>query len=156
MPRLPIDFKVHASTRKYHANQVYRPETDPEIAFRVLASGLGYASVAAEIGVAKKTIWLWTKTFPEFLQAVLVGLAAGEDAWDRENAEHSVIVTDKDGPKITYNDRNYRYIKSCVYGQHEKTEMAKFLEETSGAELTPEQTAVLSIVKRLQARSDEV
>lgn len=60
----------------------YRPEYC-EIASKVLADGESLAAVCAEIKCSRPTLYAWRSTYPEFGEALSVGLQIAQRNWER-------------------------------------------------------------------------
>ena len=68
------------------AKPKYRPD-HCEIAKNILAAGESLAAVCAEIEIARSTLHEWRKTYPEFDEAIEVGLQQCQRVWEKEGRE---------------------------------------------------------------------
>jgi hypothetical protein len=60
----------------------YKPEFC-EIAAKVLAGGESLAAVCAEIEITRATFYSWREMYPEFNEAVEIGLLKSQRDWER-------------------------------------------------------------------------
>ncbi len=59
----------------------YKPEYC-KVALEVLAGGESLAAVCAEIGISRPTLYTWKDTYPEFADALNVGLQKAQRDWE--------------------------------------------------------------------------
>lgn len=104
---------------KKHGNDTYNADEDPLIAYEVLASGLGMASVCTQLKVSDFTVGAWRKKHPEFESAILQGLQASEEWWDKKAKENLVIEQEHQGTKTTFNTAMYVFTKKVRFKARE-------------------------------------
>lgn len=139
--------------RDWHKCIVYDPNNDPKIAYDALKDGLGLAAVGAALNVGRATVIRWRHLYPEFNEAVEAGLQQGELYWDKLAKEHTVIVTEKDGPKVEFKDGVYKFVKKITYGAREHDDI-RIAGIDGLSDQSKDQARVQDIVIRLQTRDD--
>jgi hypothetical protein len=54
------------------------------LAISILSSGLGKASIAAKVGITKQGIQRWIDLYPEFAEAVEIGMMQGASYYEKK------------------------------------------------------------------------
>ncbi len=91
----------------------YVPEKFPELAYDLLANSEEAKTkthVAVCLQCSKTTVLKWMKKYPEFNQAIVDGLAAGELKWRKKIAEHAWEPSQK------VNNGLIKLLSANVYG----------------------------------------
>ena len=94
---------------------LYDPNYDPPTAYQVFANGLDIPSVCKALQITRQTYYRWIEDHPAFADACHMGKEASESYWDERADKHVVIVTEKDGPKVSFNTDLHKFVKKTVY-----------------------------------------
>lgn len=62
----------------------YKGKEHDDLAINILAQGLGKASIAAEVGITKQGIQRWIDMYPDFAEAIEIGMAKGASYYEKK------------------------------------------------------------------------
>lgn len=94
--------------KRRYCNHTYRAE-DCDKVVELMTKGWSINMVARDLDISLDSFTDWRKDIPEFAHAVSVGIAASQAFYEEKALEHLVIVQEKDGPKVTFNQKNYEF-----------------------------------------------
>lgn len=84
------ELNTHFKPRKKWEGVTKYDEDMPARAYGELASGFSKAATAGTLGIAHKTLCEWCNIHPEFNEAVIAGVSAGQKLWEElaQTPEH--------------------------------------------------------------------
>lgn len=107
-----------------------------EIAIELGRAGKSVTHIAAEIGVAKQTVYNWMQEHPEFLDAVTRAITFAEAVWMDKGEDY--LVT---GQGVTFNAQNYKLQMQNRFDWREKKD------QTVDARVSTQESALDELAK---------
>lgn len=100
----------------------YNPEFHCKDFIEQSTQGKSFKVIAASWGISRKTLWLWTKTYPDFCNAVEQGREMCEAFWEQLGFSTSIGQAKFGGEKIQVNVPMYKWLTGNMFGWSHKVE----------------------------------
>ena len=112
------DLGLKPNGKRWSPLTTYDPEYC-DVLVEMMAKGCTYVEVAAALKTSIRTFVGWCEQFPEFKEAYEMGEDLAQAWYQRTAREHLVIITEPNGPKVSFDTRQWIHVLKSRYKQYD-------------------------------------